>query len=139
METTSRDAFADVLPVAGRVLIAPLFIGAGLAKFGDIAGTAGYMQAHGMPLAELLVWPAALLELAGGALLLLGWQTRWVALALAAFTALATPIFHGYWRETNPMMAYQQSLHFWKNTALIGGLLFAAAHGPGRLALGGAR
>ena len=65
METTSRDAFADVLPVAGRVLIAPLFIGAGLAKFGDIAGTAGYMQAHGMPLAELLVWPAALLELAG--------------------------------------------------------------------------
>ncbi|HMM44354.1 MAG TPA: DoxX family protein [Candidatus Macondimonas sp.] len=139
METFTRDVFADVRPVAGRVLIAPLFIGAGLAKFGDIGGTAGYMQAQGMPLAELLVWPAALQELAGGALLLLGWQTRWVALALAAFTALATPIFHGYWRETNPMMAYQQSLHFWKNTALIGGLLFAAAHGPRRLALGGAR
>ena len=139
METFTRDVFADVLPVAGRVLIAPLFIGAGMAKFGDIASTAGYMQAHGMPLAELLVWPAALLELVGGALLLLGWQTRCVALVLAAFTALATPIFHGYWRETDPMMAYQQSLHFWKNTALIGGLLFAAAHGPGRLALGGAR
>ena len=59
METFTRDVFADVLPVAGRVLIAPLFIGAGLAKFGDIAGTAGYMQAHGMPLAELLVWPAS--------------------------------------------------------------------------------
>ena len=122
MNSPSRDAFADYLPVVGRVLIAPLFIGAGAAKFGDIGGTAGYMQAHGMPLAGLLVWPAALVELVGGALL------------LAAFTALATPIFHGYWMETDPMTAYQQSLHFWKNTALIGGLLFAAAHGPGRLA-----
>ena len=134
MNSPSRDAFADYLPVVGRVLIAPLFIGAGAAKFGDIGGTAGYMQAHGMPLAGLLVWPAALVELVGGALLLVGWQTRWIALALAAFTALATPIFHGYWMETDPMTAYQQSLHFWKNTALIGGLLFAAAHGPGRLA-----
>ena len=102
MNSPSRDAFADYLPVVGRVLIAPLFIAAGAAKFGDIGGTASYMQAHGMP--------------------------------LAAFTALATPIFHGYWMEADPMTAYQQSLHFWKNTALIGGLLFAAAHGPGRLA-----
>ncbi|MGB7396977.1 MAG: DoxX family protein, partial [Candidatus Macondimonas sp.] len=74
MNSPSRDAFADYLPVVGRVLIAPLFIGAGAAKFGDIGGTAGYMQAHGMPLAGLLVWPAALVELVGGALLLLGWQ-----------------------------------------------------------------
>jgi putative oxidoreductase len=139
MNSLRRDVFADYLPVVGRLLIAPLFMGAGAAKLGDIAGTVGYMQAHGMPLATFLVWPAALVELLGGALLLVGWQTRWVALALALFTAVATPIFHSYWMEADPMMAYQQSLHFWKNMALIGGLLFAAAHGPGRLALGGAR
>ena len=40
MNSPSRDAFADYLPVVGRVLIAPLFIGAGAAKFGDIAGIA---------------------------------------------------------------------------------------------------
>ena len=135
MASHPLDALRPLFTLAARLLIAPLFLIAGYGKLTGKAGTIAYMQAHGVPLAELLVWPAAIAEVGGGLLLLLGWQARWAALVLAAFTAAATPLFHAFWSEADPTVAYQQALHFWKNLAIMGGLLFAAAHGPGRFAL----
>jgi putative oxidoreductase len=87
-----------------------------------------------MPAADLLIWPALLIELVAGAMLLIGWKARWATLALIAFTIPATFIFHAYWSVPADQMLNQQ-IHFMKNLAILGGLLSVYAHGSGRYAL----
>lgn len=118
----------------GRIALAALFLWSGYGKLFNIAGTVGFMRAHGMPMPEVLVWIALLVELVGGALLALGYRLRWAALALIAFTLVATLVFHAYW-TLPPGQATGQQVNFMKNIAIIGGLLAVFAHGPGRCAL----
>jgi putative oxidoreductase len=111
----------------GRLLLAALFILEGWSKLRGYEAAAAYMQRFAVP-AVLL--PAAIaLELGGGILLVLGWQTRWAALALAVFCVLAAVLFHGNFANRNEI------LHFEKDLAIAGGLLVLAAFGPGRFSL----
>lgn len=125
----------EVAYAAGRVALAVLFIWSGYTKLAFMDGNVGYMKAYGMPLADILIWPAALVELAAGAAIAIGFKARWAALALIAFTAVATFVFHAYWSVPTDQMLNQQ-IHFMKNVAAIGGLLMVFAHGDGRIALG---
>ncbi len=117
-------------PVAliARILMAFIFIMAGINKLGaGFAGTQGYMEAHGVP---GLVLPLVIaLELGGGIAVLIGWQTRWAAWALAAFTLVSAAIFH------NKFGDQLQMIMFMKNLAIAGGLMLLAVHGPGRLSV----
>jgi len=114
--------------------LAALFLWSGYGKLAHSAGTIGYMAAYGMPAADILVWPVALVEVLGGAMLLLGWKARWAALALIVFTLPATFIFHAYWSVPADQVMNQQ-IHFMKNLAILGGLLSVFAHGSGDHAL----
>src|SRR5258705_101695 len=87
----------DWAEVVGRVGLAWLFLWSGYLKLAAPAATVALMQTYGMPAAHLLVWPALLLELGGGAALALGWKARWVGLVLAMYTLAATFVFHAYW------------------------------------------
>ena len=120
----------NTMALVGRVLLALLFIPSGWGKIAGFAGTAGYIASKGLPLPEVAAAIAVAAELGLGLLLLVGWQARWAALGLAVFVAVITPIFHGYWAmpEAQQMMQKQA---FWKNLAVIGGLLFVHAFGPG--------
>ena len=111
----------------GRILMAAMFVVAGIGKLTAYAGTVGYMESMGVPgmLAPLVI----VLELGGGLLIILGWQTRIVAFALAGFCILAALIFHS---NLSDMM---QSILFMKNFALAGGFLFLVAYGPGAIAI----
>lgn len=133
--STSASATQDWAALAGRLLLAAIFIWAGLGKFMNPAGTVGYMQAYGVPAAGLLVFVAAAVELGGGLLLAVGYQARWAALALIAFTLPASFIFHAYWSVPAEQVMNQQ-IHFFKNLSIIGGLLTVLAHGAGCLAIG---
>ncbi|MBB4017758.1 putative oxidoreductase [Chelatococcus caeni] len=112
-----------------RVLLAVLFIPAGFNKITGYAGTAGYMESAGVP--GILLPLVILIELGGGLLLLIGWQTRLVALALAGFTALSALLFHQFWVDP------AQMINFWKNVAITGGLLAIASAGAGRISVDG--
>jgi putative oxidoreductase len=125
---------ASVLPLVGRVLIAALFIAAGAGKAMGFAGTAGYFGKLGLPTSEVMTVIAIAVELGGGILLLLGWQTRWVAWGLAIFVVVATFIAHRFWEFDAAQMTNQRT-QFLKNFAIVGGLLFLAAFGPGRAAV----
>ena len=118
------------LSLTGRVLLAVLFLPAGLSKIGGFAGTVGYITSKGLPFPELAAVAAIVLEVAGGLALLLGFGTRWAALALAGFTLVATVIFHNYWAMPAAQQMVQQ-LMFMKNIAVVGGLLTLAAWGAG--------
>jgi putative oxidoreductase len=128
----------DTLALIGRILLAWLFVPAGWAKIAGHAGTAGYIASKGLPMPEVLAWLAVLVELGLGLALLVGFKARWAALGLAIFVLVITPIFHGYWAmpEAQQMMQKQA---FWKNIAVLGGLLMVAAFGPGRLSIDGRR
>jgi len=131
-------ALQNPLSLIGRVLLALLFIPAGFSKIGGFAGTAGYIASKGVPLPELAAAAAIGVELGLGLLLLLGWQTRWAALGIALFTVVITFIFHNFWAvPAEQVMAQQQS--FFKNIAVVGGLLTVAAWGAGAWSVDGNR
>lgn len=73
---------------------------------------------------------AVAVELAGGIALLIGWKTRWAAAVLAAFTLVATIIFHNFWAAPAATQMTEYAM-FIKNLGLVGGLLLAFAFGPG--------
>lgn len=118
--------FAAPLDLAGRILIALIFVIAGYGKIGGYDGTAGYMEAMGVPGALLPL--VILTELVGGIAIVLGLFTRPAALALAGFSILSAWLFH------NPADAAQQIM-FMKNVALGGGFLILAANGAGAWSL----
>ena len=132
--TSTRNA----LSLIGRVLVALLFVPAGISKIGGFAGTAGYIASQGVPLPEVCAALAIAAELGLGLLLLVGFQARWAALGLAIFTAVITPIFHNYWAAPEAQVMLQQQA-FFKNYAIVGGLLVLAAFGPGGFSLDGRR
>jgi putative oxidoreductase len=113
----------------GRVLLAVIFILSGASKLADPAGTIGYITSAGLPLPKLAFAGAAAVELLGGFALVLGYRTRYAALALAAFSLLAALAFHSALADQN------QFIHFFKNIAMAGGLLQVVAFGGGRFSL----
>ena len=120
--------------LAGRILLVYIFLLSGYGKITNFAGTAGYMAKYGMPMIEFFLVCAILLELVGSLMLVVGWKARWGALALIVFVVPTTLIFHAYW-AVPPEQAYGQMIQFQKNLAILGGLLYAALMGPGKLSL----
>jgi len=120
--------------VIARVLLALMFVLSGISKFTGLEGTAGYIGSVGLPMPQVLAVGAAALEVIAGVLLIVGWQARWAALALAVFTLIASIFFHNFWAMPADK-AFMQQLMFMKNLAVIGGLLFVFAFGAGTLSL----
>lgn len=124
--------------LAARVLMAALFIPAGISKISGFQGTVGYIASKGLPLPEAGAAAAIVVEVVVAAALLIGWRTRWAALIIAAFTAAAAVFFHAYWAMPADQQM-MQSIMFWKNLAIVGGLLAIAAAGAGRWSADGGR
>lgn len=114
-------------PLAGRVMIGGVFVSAGITKIPAYAGTQAYMESVGLPGALLPLVIA--FEIGAGLALISGWQARLVAFLLAGFTLLTALTFH--FDLGDPV----QSLLFYKNIAIAGGLLAFAGLGAGPLAL----
>jgi len=120
--------------LAGRILLAVLFIFSGIEKIVDPAGTTGYMKSAGMPLPQFFLVASIVLELGASAMLVVGWKTRWAAFALFLFMIPLTVLFHNPF-ASDPSQFQMQMIHLMKNLAIIGGLLMAAAFGPGAWSL----
>ena len=122
------------LSLVGRLLLAALFLPAGLSKISGFEGTVGYIASAGLPLPQLAAVLAIAVEIIAPIALILGWGTRWAALALALFTLVASFGFHNFWAMPADQ-AFMQQLMFFKNIAVVGGLLVLAAFGAGALSV----
>lgn len=119
----------SLIILIARILLAVIFILGGLSKFGNIAGTAGYISSVGLPAGTILAWLAALFEVVAGLAILIGFQTRLVAWALAAFCIFTAIVFHNNFGDQIQMIM------FLKNLGLAGGFLLLAVHGAGSISL----
>ena len=128
------NALQTPFTLIGRLLLALLFLPAGISKIGGFAGTVGYIASRGLPMPEVGAVVAILVEVVGGLALIAGFGTRIAAVVLAVFTLVATFIFHNYW-GVPAEQAFVQQLMFFKNIAVVGGLLILAASGPGTLSV----
>jgi putative oxidoreductase len=124
--------------LAGRILLSLVFLIVGYRTLFSVAASTGYFGKLGFPMPEVMVWVAIAVELGGSILLILGWKTRWAAWLLALFSLIAAFAAHRFW-EVDPAQHFNQMNHFLKNLAIVGGLLFVAATGPGALSVDGRR
>lgn len=118
----------DIAALAGRLLLAMIFLGSAFGKITNFEGTLRYMEANGLPMAQALAVAAVAVEALGGVALILGFHARAAAAVLAAFVLVAAVVFH---------LGPDQRVHLLKNLAIVGGLLQVVAWGPGDLSLEG--
>ena len=113
--------------LAGRLMLAFIFVIEGGLKIAHYDAIVEYMQGYGVPgsLLPLVI----LTELGGGLLVAIGLFTRLAAGALAGFSLLTAFFFHTDF--SNP----DQVIQIYKNIAIAGGFVLLVAAGPGALSL----
>jgi len=116
--------------LAGRVLLALIFIVSGAGKITAFSGTAAYMASHGIPMPEFALVLTILIELGGGLLLAIGYKARWAALVIFLFIIPTTLIFHAFW-AVEPQQVQINLIQFQKNLSIMGGMLYVVLAGPG--------
>ena len=126
---TNRAGWAAAILV-GRLIFASVFIMAVSFKLMNINGTADYIASAGFPLPKLLAWLAALFELALIACFLTGAYFSEAALLAIVYVLFLAFAFHGpsHWKGNQDEFGF-----FVDHFTFAAGLLFAAAHGPGRV------
>jgi putative oxidoreductase len=117
-------------PLIGRFLLSVIFIIAGAKKIFGFAGTAGYMASKGLPMSEVLLVLTIIIELGGGLMILLGWKARGAATAIFLFLIPVSVIFHPVWADAAEFNS------FFKNLAIMGGMMYIMVYGSGPLSLG---
>lgn len=120
---------SDTAAVVGRLLLAALFLLSGFSKLTNPAGTIGYITSIGLPLPEVAYAIAVFVEVVLAAALVVGYQTRLVAAAIAGFTLVTAFAFHFNLADQN------QFINFFKNISITGGLLQVVALGGGKFSL----
>ncbi len=112
--------------LVGRILLGLLFLVAGINKFmGGVDGFAAGLEGMGLPLPALLAWVVILLEVIGGAFLILGYRVGQASAALSIFLILTIIVVH------NPLKDTAQLTAALKNLSIMGGLLYVMAFGAG--------
>ena len=110
--SVNSSAFFKGTELAGRILLATLFLLSGLGKIGSYPATAAYMASVGVPAALL---PLVIATEVGGAIsIVVGWKTRITAFLLAGFTALTALTFHANFADQIQMVM------FLKNVSIAG-------------------
>ena len=111
----------------GRLMLAALFLNDGWTVVNNYGATAEYLSQFDVP--PLMLIPALILQVVGGLLVAVGWNTRLAALALSFFCISTALIFHNQFDDPNEV------IQFWKDLAIAGGFIILAAHGAGAFSL----
>jgi putative oxidoreductase len=136
----------NLLLLAARILLSAVFLGAGVDKFSNIAGTAGYIASVGLPAPTALAWLSGAFEVLAGLAILIGFQTKLASWALAAFCVVLALLFHtspinipDFPEGANAMLTQFNQIMLFKNLAIAGGFLALSIAGPGAWSVDGRR
>jgi putative oxidoreductase len=128
---------SDSTQLLARILMSIVFIVFGYLQFTNIAGYAANPSVlkvvaltGGVLSPTVIAYLVAAIDLLGGILILIGFQTHRTALVLIIFCICTLFIAHNFWTMEGPARAGNMG-NFYKNLALIGGLLLLMNSGPG--------
>lgn len=130
------NTYQSSLNLIGRLLIVVLFLPAGVAKMAGFEGTLAYFASIGIPAPIFALIATIVIEVVGSIALLVGFQTRSVALIMAIFTLIAAVTGHAFWAAPADAV-YIAKLLFFKNIAVMGGLFVLASTGAGSFSMDG--
>ena len=128
--------YQNALNLIGRILIVTLFLPAGLSKLAGFEGTLAYFASLDIPAPVFALVATIVIEVVGSIALLVGFHTRVVALIMALFTLIAAVTGHAFWAAPADAVFIAQLL-FFKNVAVMGGLLILASAGAGGISIDG--
>src|SRR5215207_4323661 len=114
----------------GRLFVAALFLPSGFHKLMTFSAYAASLKAKGLPFAVLWAGVLVAAEVLGPLALVIGAWPRWTALALVAATALTLWVSHRT-SFAGAVFRPRQNAEFYRTLAIMGGLLFYFASGPG--------
>lgn len=117
--------YADFVLLLARILIGVLFLVAAYNKFKGLGGTTAYFTKLGVPEPPIMTYVVPTFEALVGLLMVVGYQVRLVAIAIAIFCVVAALIAHTNFADGN------QLNHFLKNFAIAGGALALFVGGAG--------
>ncbi len=124
---------ADFIILVARVMIGLIFVLSGWPKLLHFQATVANLTQRGIP--EVFAYLAPPVEFFGGLALLLGLLTPYAAILMLLFTLVATATSHRFWEFTDPAQYRAQSGNFWKNVAIMGGILLLWVTSGGRYAV----
>ena len=131
----------NVVQLVSRILLSLPFVVFGYLQFTNISTYAANPAivkfsnlVDGALSPTVIAWMVAAIDLIGGLLLVLGLQARFAAVVLAVFVLLTLYFAHSFWTMDGPARAANQA-HFYKNLAVIGGLLLVLNFGAGAYAM----
>lgn len=132
---------ADTIQLLARILISTVFIVFGFLQFTNIPGytvNPSVVKFSGMTAGVLapvvIAYLVATIDLFGGLFILIGYKVRWASIVLLIFVILTLFVAHNFWVMEGASRTANQ-VNFYKNLAIMGGLLLLYAHGPGRYSL----
>jgi putative oxidoreductase len=126
---------SSLLLLIARILLAAMFLASAESALMNIRGAADYFSGLGLGPPVLLAWAVALFELIAGILLVIGFQTRAVAVILALFTLAATYLGHYGQGGDDPAAVFMHTQALLKDIAVAGGMIAIAVQGAGKLSV----
>jgi putative oxidoreductase len=124
MENSSN----SVAPLFGRILISWIFLYSAVGQVTQFSLNVSHVAAQGMPFPPLAIVASILIQFFGGLALLVGFKGRFTGWLLFLFLIPTTLMLHKFWGSgARP----GQEIHFFKNMAIMGGLLFVSTFGAG--------
>jgi putative oxidoreductase len=124
----------DEVLLLSRVLFMLLYLLAGWDKISDISGTMAYFTKIGVPFPAISTIIAIVIEVPIGIAIVLGFQTRRLALLLAVYTVGTAILGHPYWTASGAARLNLEH-HFFKNISITGGFLLMYLTGAGKYSL----
>ena len=133
-DTSNSNDRQDYALLAARILMASLFLFSGIEKIVDYQGVLAFSAQFAAPAPALFMPLVIIFELVAGVALIIGWKTRVAATGLALWMALLGPWFHQFWNA--PPAIWQFVIDgFFHHAVMIGGMIYVAAFGPGKLSI----
>lgn len=127
--------FNSLLMLFGRIGISLIFLLAGANKLMNFDAYQKLLTEKGFQYIPFVIFAAAVVEIIGAISLILGWKTRWGAILLLLFIVPTTLIFHNFWDFVEPAVRELQMIMFFKNLAIIGGLLYILSFSAGGISI----
>jgi putative oxidoreductase len=118
----------SIAPLLGRILISWIFLYSSVGQVTQLSLNVSHVAAQGMPFPLMAIVTSIFIQFFGGFALLLGFKGQIAGWVLFIFLIPTTFMLHKFWGAT---ARPGQEIQFFKNMAIMGGLLFVATFGAG--------